>query len=452
MKKWIWVGIVLLLVGCQSTAQTVTPIANQAVTASATASPTRVPTATSDPSPTYTALPSNNECPKINTELVFDFPDISDPRNFEEIYTEFLNAGGDPHQLTDVGAEIKDLTNDGILEVILWDGPSSATLLIFMCSNGEYEESTTRPNESYNFVYSILGIEDNNQNGYIEIIVFYPGCMGFRCGSIDIVEWDGKNFAHLITDTIGYDGSAVNFASINDPSEPPYLEDLDNDGILELIWKGGFPPAFRSDFWTFYPSRMETHIYKWDGKSYHALPISYPPPIYRYEAVQDGDRFTMAGDYKLALHSYQLVIEDEQLDWWTVKRGLYIYCHQTDLCAEDLISGLPPIEDVNERPILGAYATFRSMLVQLLQNDETAAEWTYHKAGWNYPPGNPGHVITGMADVFWSEYQSTKSIPAACEKAVAYMDEHQEILTYLTGSTNSLQSIQYEPFDTCPFK
>jgi hypothetical protein len=92
------------------------------------------------------------------------------------------------------------------------------------------------------------------------------------------------------------------------------------------------------------------------------------------------------------------------------------------------------------------------MLVQLLQGDEAAAEWTYHKIGWNYPDGNPGHVIVGMSDLFWSEYQSSKSIPASCEKAVEYVDEHPTILTYLTGSKMSLQSFQYESFDICPIK
>src|SRR5262245_3692473 len=102
-----------------------------------------------------------------------------------------------------------------------------------------------------------------------------------------------------------------------DEPNDAYLRDLDGDGIAELIWTGEVSPEWHGDYWAFYPQRLATHVFRWDGVNYTAQLVEYSAPQFRFQAVQDGDMYSKAGFYEKALESYQLAITSDRLKWWT---------------------------------------------------------------------------------------------------------------------------------------
>jgi hypothetical protein len=130
--------------------------------------------------------------------------------------------------------------------------------------------------------------------------------------------------------------------------------------------------------------------------------------------------------------------------------------HGIGPCAENMAACPKPTRDPNERPILSAYAYFKSMIVHLLFGDTTKAETTHQNLLATYPSGTLGYPITEMATSFWGEYQSTQDIAKACAQSIAYIKTQKDVLIYLTGGYNGFvdQGIDYErdPGEVCPFK
>jgi hypothetical protein len=185
--------------------------------------------------------------------------------------------------------------------------------------------------------------------------------------------------------------------------------------------------------------------------------VEYSTPKYRFQAVQDGDRYAKASFYEKALNSYQLAITSSSLEWWT--KDLYNYIvgpHEIGPCAENMAACPKPTQDPNELPILSAYAYFKSMIVHLLMGDTARAETVYQNLLAAHRPETPGYIITEMATSFWDEYQSTQDIAKACTQFVASIEKRPDILTYLTGGYNVFvdQGIDYEhnPDEVCPLK
>ncbi len=403
---------------------------------------------TPTPLPTSTPLPFSATCANRAPELRFQKPDDFNGRA-DQAVLDFLNAGGNPEQLKGFyRATIQDLNNDTAPEVILIDfNPVETYIMMFTCRNGKYGE-VTFPDEIGTFEMNIMAVKDNNKNGFPEVFVKDIGCLAVRCGALYVVEWDGNKFVQRINDP-GYRG----YAPMDEPQDA-YLSDVDHDGIAELIWRGELAPSWHADRWEFYPQRLATHTFKWDGENYTAQMVEYGPPDFRFQAVQDGDRYSEAGIYEKALEAYQKAITSSALKWWT--EDLYNYTvapYGIGPCAENLSACPTPTANPNERPVLSAYASFRKMLVHLLMNDSVRAESTYQNLLTSHPDGTPGYKVSQMATLFWEEYQSTRSLESACNKFINNMKANPDILTLLTGSDNG-QGINYEndPGRVCPFK
>lgn len=125
-------------------------------------------------------------------------------------------------------------------------------------------------------------------------------------------------------------------------------------------------------------------------------------------------------------------------------------------CAEGPSICPVPTEDSNERPILGAYALFKSMVVHLLMGNAAKAETAYQDLLTAHPSETPGYKITEMATSFWNEYKSTQDIAKACAQSISYIRTQENVLATLTGGYNGFvdQGIWYEgnPGEACPFK
>lgn len=187
--------------------------------------------------------------------------------------------------------------------------------------------------------------------------------------------------------------------------------------------------------------------------NYTAQPVEYSTPKYRFQAIHDGDRYLRVGHYEEALHSYDLVITSDELDWWTEDLKDWLSgSYGFGPCANNACV-FHPTEDPNERAVLSAYASFKKMVVYLLMNDATSAENVYQNLLVSHQSETLDYKIIGMATTFWKEYQSSQDIAKACNQAVAHIRIQSNVLAYLTGSSNG-QSISYEydPWEVCPFK
>jgi hypothetical protein len=451
MKRWLHIFLLVFLAGCQ-TAKAI-PTGTKTVSAT-TRPPTKAHTATFTPSPTLTSLPTFTPtlkaCPQIDANLIYVPPE---GRDYELSIQNFLNAGGDPKLLAQHNiVTIEELNADDVPEILVQPYTIFKSLLLFSCSDGEYREQLFRDDNSDIGLAEhivILAIDDLNQNGVPEVVFKTITCLWGRCGSLFIVEWDGEKFARLTKDE-SWD-EIVDYAEMDDPKDV-YLKDLDNDGIPELVWIGELPPEGHGDYWDYYPLRLATHVYKWDGNNYSALPVSYSAPEFRFQAIQDGDRATLASDYEKAVGFYELAISSNSLDWWVEERRLYnLSQHGFTTC-----DGSPcpsPNPNPKERPILSAYARFRIMLIHVLTNDLGEAEKNYRQLLLDFPSDNAGYPIAEMATLFWDEYLTSKDVSKACGVSINFIGNQRDVLILLRGNTTS-QNIHYDrnPNEVCPFQ
>lgn len=451
MKRWLPILIVFCLAGCQS-AQTIPTetLTIRTVTQVPTSLPVAFPTATSTLTPFPTLTPTPKPCPTMDEASAYTSPEDGNYKDLIQSIENFFNAGGDPQKLAQYYyVNIEELNNDNTPEILLESRSLFKHLLLFSCIEGEYKEQFREDDIGLAEQIVILAIDDLNQNDIPEMVVKTSTCIWGRCGSLFVVEWDGEKYARLINDEKW--GEMVDYALMDDPKEA-YLKDLDNDGIPELVWTGEIPPEGHGDYWVYYPQRLATHVYKWDGKNYSALPVTYTPPEFRFQAVQDGDRATLAGEYQKALDLYELAINSNSLDWWTEERHLFIL----NQYGFDTCNGSPcpsPNPNPKERPILSAYARYRIMLIHVLTDNPNEAEKNYQQLLLDFSVDNAGYPIAEMATLFWNEHLISKDLSKACGTSINFIVSQRDILSVLSGNTIS-QNISYDrkPSEVCPFK
>jgi len=197
MKRFLYILILISLVGCQSAeliptqtmiASTLTPLSTSTSTNSPSATPTLTLTITPSPTP--------KTCPSINADVVYKLPDAPFYHDEEiQALESFLNAGGDPNQLSayyDVKfkgyfqANVIDLNADAVPDLFVREGDYFHSVLLFSCINGAYQEQLDEEERSNQI--EIMGIDDFNKNDVPEIVYKEIGCFFSRCGSLSIIE------------------------------------------------------------------------------------------------------------------------------------------------------------------------------------------------------------------------------------------------------------------------
>ncbi len=301
--------------------------------------------------------------------------------------------------------------------------------------------------ETYHYAQPVIvTIQDMNLDGVNEIMAI-AGDDRFR--NVFLIQWGGSEFQMLNLDPV------LGFSACSELYGPSwaYALDTDDNGTLELVLKQTIP--IWSEYTDGLPWRKETRTCTWNGVSYVLTRTEIDtPPEYRFQAIQDGDRATLAGDYARALDLYQQAIFSDKLDWWSHDRRRY----EVDAGGykPTPIPSLSP--DPAEYPMLAAYARYRIMLLHTVRGYLSDAEIVYKTLQDKFPQGQVGHAYAEMATAFWDEFRLSKNLEQACAKAVEYATLHPvDVLSYLGNSEYSTpyfgdQSLKYTPEDVCPFR
>ena len=417
----------------------------------------------------------NVSCPSENPDTK---PDLTAWEN--DIWSkgdplvDLMNSGVSPEVLIhELSKEVKkpekryfhfDLTGDETPELIV----SDASLLILGCNNGKYRTLIAYDPSFKGFPSfpKILLIEDLNDNGIPDlVIVSYASTHGYRV--VQILEWNGLQFVPLIRNYKAIEDGALSQreASLTwysfDPSRSNdeasdygtciSLDDLDGNGFKELILPSEVPGHFDT-LCNWGPWREYKKTYVWNGEYYMYAELDLAPPIFRFQAVQEGDRYSILGNYDEAQRYYQEAIFNDQLQSFSEVRKFEMIqvCGNTEADIPD-----PPseLDDTEDYYLLSAYARYRLMLLHILRGWDNDAGTVYKTIFNSFPPGHDGYIVAEISQRFWDTYEAFQDVGLACENVTEFIVDHKdELLPVLGDSIHGSQSHQYTETDICPFK
>lgn len=495
-KRAIVVPVTLLLAACGPAAASPVPTetAPQATvtatlppqpTSTATPEPTPTDTPTATPYPTFDAAHAVTstpfppaECPPEDPNLVIDTsfdPDTMPSDTRFTLIDKAVANGASLSQLHEAfGLELRDLTGDGVKELYYHD---LYTLFILGCKEGKTVTLLNyRDDGSWAGGPKILSIQDMNLNGVPEVVTEGLATTGLNT-NVNIFEWNGSKFAQLLKAGLGENSRETSafartlyWSDIDWYRDAEYYEthpgyfspsmngranitikDTDANGTKELILKDDGPTHWDS-LLNYGPWRGKEVVFKWDGLHFLYSSLEMDPPEYRFQALQDADRFFLMGDYDRALAFYQDVIFDQVLEWWSEERKNYereIFYYSLGKDPDPTL--LPPEQDANEYPTLAAYARYRILLYYLSNGWDEDARVVYDTLQEKYPPGAVGHQYAHIATILWNAYQEQRDPVEACAQVVDYTRMHtEEIVVPLNPWYYGLQSHRYVPEDICP--
>ncbi len=377
-------------------------------------------------SPIHTQTPAiqtSRPCPiPVGTPLDFD------PSVYEDLpanIAQYLNSDGDLGTLISSleqagiismdppGWMEVDFTGDGFHDiVILLLDPEpefmfiQGTLILNQCQGDRYEMVFQSPELMDWGAPEILSSEDLNGDQVSDLLVGRQSCGAHTCFTqIEALVWNGETLQNLLQGT-----------SEDMPS--PTIE-IDPEEKQITVTAEGIGSVGAGPF------RRFVRQWTWDEveNAFLPSPDTYLPSHFRIHALHDADLAAEGGEFAKAIELYTMVIEDDEL--------------------------LDYLDPTVERPQLGAYASFRIMLIYLLMNDVAEGEATHNSLMINHPTGSPASDYAQMADVFWNEFETSGNIGSACLAAQAFAVSHQETIldTLYYGYANP----SYEAEDICPF-
>ena len=175
------------------------------------------------------------------------------------------------------------------------------------------------------------------------------------------------------------------------------------------------------------------------------------PPEYRFQAVHNGDLYTLMHEYERAEDSYRQAIDDPTLLYWMENSLQYFYAVQ-EANSKQISTPTRSAPDVSEYPNLAAYAQYRIVLLHLLQGQMGEAEEVYEAMLAAYPAGQEGHIFVLLAARLLGEYRASEDVRAACAEVVAFATQHEEDVLQYVGGYHGWQILEYEVEDVCPFR
>jgi hypothetical protein len=232
---------------------------------------------------------------------------------------------------------------------------------------------------------TILGVEDYNGDGKLEVALTTADCGAHTCSTgLSILAWDGSEYRNLFEQQVG--------APWTSPFEIEFV-DLDHDGVKEVRLPAGQIASVGAG-----PQRDRVEFYAWDGTNYVLIKTEYEPSDFLYFAVVDADAAYAAGDVNEAIALYQKTIDDTSLVDW----------------HEQLGQG-------SDRDELIPYAHFRLYLTQLasLPPDDVAAAQDLIDSIAALAGQFPGSLHAQAATQFAAAYPDGEVSPEALSQGCA---------------------------------
>jgi hypothetical protein len=319
---------------------------------------------------------------------------------------------------------------------------ADGALFVFGCRERAYEGGAIRALGGQVFAGGspdpgIRAIQDMNSNGVPEIVYSFVSVIGTHGNFtrlFHILEWNGTEFVDLVDNDV----HPPQAAPVNNGDGA--VLDTNGNRNLELVLTNGIGHYYEDGG----PQRERTDVWFWNGYAFTLASVKYEDPVYRFQAVQDGDDAALEGKYNAALSFYQRVISDDGLLGWS----------EGQLWPDAAYGGGPtPTPDPGERARLSAYAAYRTMLVYVVQGLEAEAQSAYGTLQAQFLEGEAGHPYAKLASVFWQVYSGGGDISAACTRAVEYASVHTgEVLAPLSGGFYGYLNREYTAEDVCPFR
>jgi hypothetical protein len=418
----------------------------------------KLPTASAAPAiPCPVSQVSPQSTPVLNS---WAFPNESQPNPASAAdILFFLNAYG-PEALvgknaipsnqiidSDTITAYQDFTNDKIPEIVI---TQTGWFRIYGCKESHYQLLFELGPDPRFFAPYILAIQDLNRNGIPEI---YLKIAAYSQSARDLgaVEWDGERFRWILLYPDGQTYVTV---------APGYLsfQDINGDGFQEVIANFDIP------IWTNYdlglPWRKAKQIFKWNGKYFLFYKENFDPPVFRYQAVEDGDRASLAGDYVSALNLYQQAIFSDKLEWYSAeRRGTMHLQWESQFDPTPQPTPTLPNADPDEYDNLAAYASYRIMVIHALHGYFSDAQVVYNDLQKHYLEAKNGSIYAKLATEFWKEYAASRDMSKGCSKALDFARQNWLEVTQYLGNTDGgatyfgNQGLKYEMDGNllCPF-
>jgi len=412
--------------------------------------------------PTLTPAPPQS-CPEIRDDVptpdAFSLQKEHFPPTLLPSHLEYLNQGGSssrlPPDLPPSAAEvaprlITDLTGDGVPELAFW----YYDFYILGCKEGQYDTLLFLPMDAHGEAPRIVLLEDANGNGIPELVA-QTATTTMMGRSFSVFEWSATGFRDILAPSsespfrphvFDWEEPREYFSSVVEP----HFWDIDHDGQLELVFHNDIPVW--SDYVDGLPWRIQDDVFEWDGETYVPYESRLTEPVYRFQAVLDGDQAALFGDYKAAFASYQAAINDPNLSWWSLDRYLYMgHRYQSRYDGGPTLEA-PPTPDPNEYPNLAAYSRYRIMILLAVTGDLGRAEEVEESLRVKYPPADQGGQYTELAVRFMEELGKSKDIGRACVAVATTANTDEErYLQYLRGQPHGHQAPLYTAQDLCPW-
>lgn len=392
--------------------------------------PTPAPTATPVPTPTLTPTPTRiPNCPPPDSDAAWIAP--PDFAGYPHAIGSFLNAGGTADALRRLlssasstsaqfgGVWAYDLTGDGDAETIvsIYDplgpvfGPvPGGMLLIYGCVGRAAPLLYQDAGQPMLLVKRIDDFIGAGRGG--EVMASRSECGAYTCfDTLDVLGWDGAQFVSLM-------GGRLQM-----PSPNYSLANLDGDAAQEIQAVSGMIASVGAG-----PQRTITQTWDWNGAQYVKVSQAVSPPAYRIHLVHDADDELLNGNLAGAIEMYNRVISDDALKDWLFEVG---------------------VARPEDRANLTAYAWYRIMLAQARLGEAASAQAAFDRLSVDFPAGAPGGEYRELAQAFWSRYQESGDLGAACRAANAHANDDTDAIDGLNafGYANR----QYVAADMCPF-
>ena len=323
-------------------------------------------------------------------------------------------------------------------------------LWVFACDAGTYVRLHDQYIGSYSGMFAdpasndgIRSVRDMNRDGSADLLLSHVEDCGNHANCTRVFEihgWNGTRLVDLAFSAGFYSGEPF-----------PGIYVFNGDGIVRDTNADGYPDLVTSNGITHYypdigPERARTDIWGWNGQIYTLVRWEHTPPVYRIQAVWDGDDASRFGDYERAASFYQQAIFDEKLVGWSPGQ---LWRPKNETWFWD--SYTPPPPDPDERARLSAYARYRLMLADILQGNASTAVVVYRTLQEKFPAGSVGAAYAQLATAFWGKYASESDVVAGCVDARSFAEAHSnETLSPLGGQVYSTR--RYTSEDICPFK